>query len=117
MIFGQDHVWSWMMNPANFQKIQTVFTNPTNLHESLQIFSTKVQNKSLKIRTHSSQIHTNTDLRTHESGLQMYVCPIPKDSSCGFYWKEKNQKCSIRRVSSTNKKLHQNGELLLNPGS
>jgi hypothetical protein len=29
------HLKSWITNPFNFQKIQAVFTNPTNTHESL----------------------------------------------------------------------------------
>jgi hypothetical protein len=35
---------------SHFQNIRSVFTNPTNFHKSLQIFSTIAQNESLKIQ-------------------------------------------------------------------
>ncbi len=39
---------SYITNPANVQKIQPVFTNLTNPHETSWILSTTAQNKSLK---------------------------------------------------------------------
>ncbi len=75
------HFWSWTINPANFQKILPVFTNPTNPHESSLIFSTIAQSKSLKIWICKSWIHINRDFWTCKS---QFASPNLKDFICGF---------------------------------
>jgi hypothetical protein len=57
------------MNLAYFKKIRPVFTNSTNPYQSSWIFSTTIQNKSLKIRTRKSQILKNPILKDWISGF------------------------------------------------